>query len=88
MEQKKDYSYVTDRIKDVVRVIVVWALAFLYWMTMLLIVSLFLVNVWMVTFKQIVIYSLVLMALTGIPYIVHLYKVRKKEAEIMERLRA
>lgn len=88
MEEKKDYSFWTDRIKDVVRVIVFFGIAFAYWMLVLLIISFVFVNIWMVTIDEIIKYALVLMTITGIVYAVRLYKQRKKEAEIRARLSA
>lgn len=88
MEEKKDYSFWTDRIKDVVRVIVFFGIAFAYWMLVLLIISFIFVNIWMVTIDDIIKYALVLMTITGIVYAVRLYKQRKKEAEIRARLSA
>ncbi|MGN0298674.1 MAG: hypothetical protein ACI4C1_05765 [Lachnospiraceae bacterium] len=76
-----------DRVKDVLGTIVFFAAAFGYWMLVLLIISFIFVNIWMVTIEELIQYALVLMTISGIVYIVLLYRKRKKQAEIMERLR-
>lgn len=43
-------------------------LGFVYWLAMLLIFSIFLLNVWQVSFAQILIYSAVLGAVTSLVY--------------------
>ncbi len=43
-------------------------LAFVYWLAMLLIFSIFLLNVWKVTFEQILIYSAILGGITSACY--------------------
>ena len=64
---KKDY--VLDAVKDIVSWIVVTAGAFLYWMVLQLILSLVLLNVWHVTFDQILQYSTVLTIITSLVYL-------------------
>ena len=67
-----------ERVWDIARVLLQWsfvtALSFLYWMAMLLIVSLVLLNVWIVSFETIEKIALVLMILTGIGYAVLIYR--------------
>ena len=54
-----------DVTKTVVRWLVGAALAYIYWLAMLLIFSVFLLNVWKVSFVQILIYSGILAAVTA-----------------------
>ncbi len=64
-----------DVVKSVLLWIVVTVLAFGYWVGVLLIASLILLNVWIVTFKQIVRIAIVLTVLTSIAYLIRmLYK--------------
>ena len=60
---------VIDIAKAILSVLFVLVASFAYWMFVLLLISLFLVNVWKVKFEQIVIYALFLMALTTIVYV-------------------
>lgn len=64
---KKDY--VLDAVKDVAGWLVVTAGAFIYWMVLLLILSLLLLSVWHVTFDQILQYSTVLTVITSLFYL-------------------
>lgn len=57
-----------DAAKSFLAWAVVTGLSFLYWMAMLLLASLILLNVWHVTFERIVMISLVLMAVTSVGY--------------------
>lgn len=66
---KSRKEYAVDTVRDVLIWIVVTGLAFLYWMAMLLLASLFLLNVWHVTFEEIVGISLVLTAITSAIYL-------------------
>lgn len=59
---------VIDIVKEVLLWIVVTGLAFLWWMFVLLLISLFLVNVWHVTFMMLVRYGGVLTAITSVVY--------------------
>ena len=59
---------VIDIVKEVLLWVVVTALAFLWWMFVLLLISLFLVNVWHVTFVMLVRYGIVLTAVTSVVY--------------------
>lgn len=58
-----------DTAKDVLAWIVVTGIAFVYWVAMLLLVSLFLVNVWHVTFEEIVGIAVILAAVTSVVYL-------------------
>ncbi len=60
---------IIDVVKDVLSWIVVTALSFVYWLAVLLLLSLFLVNVWIVTFEKLLRYAIVLMVITSIVYL-------------------
>lgn len=68
-EAKNGKEYAVDIVKDILAWFVVTAIGFVYSMAMLLLASLFLVNVWHVTFEEIVNISLVLMAVVSLGYI-------------------
>ncbi len=68
-ENRSRKEYAADVVKDLLAWIVVTGLAFLYWMAMLLLASLFLLNVWHVTFEEILRISLVLTGVTSAGYI-------------------
>lgn len=68
-EGKSGKEYAVDIVKDILAWLVVTAIAFIYSMAMLLLASLFFVNVWHVTFEEIVNISLVIMAVVSIGYI-------------------
>lgn len=59
---------VIDIVKEVLLWIVVTALAFLWWMFVLLLISLFMVNVWHVTFVMLLRYGAILTAVTSVVY--------------------
>lgn len=59
---------VIDNVKEVLLWIVVTALAFLWWMFVLLLISLFMVNVWHVTFVMLLRYGAILTAVTSVVY--------------------
>ena len=59
---------VIDIVKEILQWIVVTVLAFFWWMFVLLLISLFLVNVWHVTFVMLVRYGAVLTAVTSVVY--------------------
>ena len=68
-EGKNGKEFAADIVKDILAWLVVTAIAFVYSMAMLLLVSLFLVNVWHVTFEEIVKMSIVVMVFVSIGYI-------------------
>jgi len=68
-QKKSSKEYAIDAVKDVLVWVLVTGLAFLYWMAMLLLLSLFLLNVWHVTFEEILRISLILTAVTSVGYI-------------------
>lgn len=57
-----------DTAKTTAKWLVVTVLAFAYWLMMLLLASIFLLNVWHVSFVQILIYSGILCAITSAVY--------------------
>lgn len=57
-----------DVAKTVFRWFVVTVLAYVYWLAMLLMLSMFLLNVWHVNIVQILIYSGILCAVTSVIY--------------------
>ncbi len=61
---------VIDIVKDFLIWVVVTALAYVWWMAVLLIASLVLLNVWMITFQEILKLSAVLTIVTSIAYVV------------------
>lgn len=82
---KKNTAPVNPRvelIKDIAGCVLIAGLAFLYWLVMLLFASLVLLSYWHVKFDQLVDYSLVLMAVTTVVYVISLVKRRKKEHRI------
>lgn len=58
-----------DIIKSILQWAVVTALAFVYWMAMQLLFSVFLLNIWKVTFEEILRYSIVLTVITSAVYL-------------------
>lgn len=57
-----------DAAKTAMRWLVVTVLAYAYWLAMLLMLSLFLLNIWRVSFTQLLIYSGILCAITSVVY--------------------
>jgi len=62
-------EHTLDIAKSIIIFIVFTGLAFLYWMVVLLIMSLILLNVWHVSFDSIVQYSVILTVVTALGYI-------------------
>ncbi len=65
-----------DVVKTLLQWIVVSGLSFLYWMAMLLLASIFLMNIWHTNFDEILRYGIVLAVITAIAYGIKL--VRRK----------
>ena len=63
---------VIDVLKDFFSWAVVTAAAFVWWMAVLLIFSLILLNVWKTSFEAILKYSLIMMAVTSAAYLIRL----------------
>ena len=57
-----------DVVKTLLQWIVVSGLSFLYWMAMLLLASLFLMNVWHTNFDEILRYGIILTVITAVIY--------------------
>lgn len=71
-------EYATDVVKSVLVWVIVTGLAFLYWMAVLLIMSLILLNVWHVTFDSILKYAIILTVITSFVYVAKkIYKLKK-----------
>lgn len=66
-----------DVAKGVLGWIVVTIASYLYWALLLLMASLFLLNVWHVTWTQINHYSLILMCITSVVYLIWSYRKKK-----------
>ena len=64
--------------KGVLGWIVVTIASYLYWALLLLMASLFLLNVWHVTWTQINHYSLILMCITSVVYLIWSYRKKKR----------
>lgn len=71
-----------ETVKDLLSWLVVTAAAFVWWMAMLLIFSLILVNVWKTSFEAILQYSLILMSVTSLVYLIRMVYKRIKGKEI------
>ena len=72
---------IIDVAKDVLMWVVVTGLAFAYWLVVLLIFSLLLLNVWHTSFEAIVHYAVILMIITSILYLVRIIYKRYKTEE-------
>lgn len=71
-------EYATDVVKSVLVWVIVTGLAFLYWMAVLLIMSLILLNVWHVTFDSVLKYAIILTVITSFVYVAKkIYKLKK-----------
>lgn len=57
-----------DVVKTLLQWMVVSACGFLYWMALLLLISIFLVNIWMVSFEEILRYGMILAVITSLSY--------------------
>lgn len=61
---------VVDVVKDFLGWLVVTAVAFVWWLAILLIFSLILMSIWKTSFEAILRYSVVLMAVTSLVYLI------------------
>lgn len=68
-KHRKLKQHTVDVVKEILAWIIITALAFLYWVAVLLVFSLILLNVWKVTFDEILNYSIVLTVLTSAVYL-------------------
>lgn len=68
--------------EDVVKTLLQWSavsgLSFLYWMAMLLLASLFLMNVWHTSFEAILRYGIILTIITAVVYAIMLIRRKLK----------
>lgn len=68
--------------EDVVKTLLQWSvvsgLSFLYWMAMLLLASLFLMNVWHTSFEAILRYGIILTVITAVVYAIMLIRRKLK----------
>ncbi|MBQ8625520.1 MAG: hypothetical protein IJ419_05125 [Agathobacter sp.] len=69
---KQGNNVLKEKVYDVVRNIMMWvvvtACAFVYWMFVLLLASIFLMNVWHTSFEEILRYGIVLTIITSVVY--------------------
>lgn len=70
-ESKKEIAL--DIVKDFLIWIVVTGLAFVWWIAVLMIASLILLNVWMVTFQEILKITTALTVITSILYLIRIF---------------
>ena len=68
--KKNKKEFVVDVAKDFLKWVLVTAGSFVYWMVVLLILSLILLSVWKVTLEQIIQYAVILMVITSAGYLV------------------
>lgn len=71
-----------DLVKEILLFVVVVALLFVYWMAVLLIISLVLLNVWVVAFETILTISVGLTILSAVAYVVRRVMKRRKEMRV------
>lgn len=73
LKKKNNKNAIKEQAIDAVKSVLIWVivtgLAFLYWLAVLLIISLVLLNVWHVTFDSILKYAIVLTIITSLVYI-------------------
>lgn len=69
---KKNPANKWELVEDIVKSVIAWAvvsaLGFLYWMAVLLLLSIFLMNIWHTSFNSILQYGIVLAVITSIVY--------------------
>lgn len=68
-----------DLLKDILFTLLIGALMYVYWAFTLMVASIILVNVWHVTWQQLLILALALAVVSLACYVVHLVKKRKRE---------
>lgn len=66
MTDKKEL--VTDVVKEILKWVAVTVIAFAWWMFVLLLLSLFLLNIWHITFEGILRYGIVFTIITSVIY--------------------
>ena len=75
----RENQYKIDIMKDILSWIVITALAFVYWMAVLLILSLFLLSIWHVRIEQLIAYAAILTVISSIAYAVWIFRRRGRE---------
>lgn len=80
--KRNDIKLIKEHAIDVAKSVLTWVivtgLAFIYWMVVLLLFSLILLNVWHVKFASILKYATVLTVITSLAYIARkIYKLKK-----------
>ena len=69
---KKEDASVRDIAEDVIKSLLQWAFVsafgFLYWMLVLLLASIFLMNIWITSFEKILRYGIILAVITSVFY--------------------
>lgn len=67
-----------ERVNDAVKTLLAWLAvtvgAFLYWMAMLLLASIFLMNVWKTSIEELLKYGIILTVITSVVYAVILIR--------------
>ncbi len=66
VRNKKDVA--EDVVKTLLQWMVVSGLSFVYWMAVLLLISLFLMNIWHTSFEAILRYGIILAVITAVVY--------------------
>lgn len=67
-EENSKLKMAEDVIKSLIQWVLVSACGFAYWMLVLLILSMFLMNIWITTFEKILRYGIILSVITSIVY--------------------
>ncbi len=80
-----------EKARDVLKSLLQWAVVsvfgFVYWLFLLLLISLFLLNIWKVEFDDLLRYSIVLAVITSIAYAVFLVRREVQENKKYKRLK-
>ena len=86
-----DFYEKLEKARDVLKTLLRWAvvsvLSFAYWLFLLLLISLFLLNIWKVEFNDLLHYSIVLAVITAIVYAVYLIRSEVQENKKYKRLK-
>lgn len=69
---KRTKAQKVEVVQDIVKSVIQWAvvsvLGFFYWMAMLLLLSIFMLNIWRTSFEDILRYGFILAAVTSVGY--------------------
>lgn len=86
-----DFYEKLEKARDVLKSLLQWAVvsvfSFAYWLFLLLLISLFLLNIWDVEFDDLLRYSIVLAVITAIAYAVYLIRREVQENKKYKRLK-